>query len=57
LEVLGVVLIGPEDADNRHAIERYSGIAVIGHIPVLQDISREALVEVFTQRFNRRVFL
>jgi dethiobiotin synthetase len=57
LEVLGVVLIGPEDADNRHAIERYGGVAVIGHIPVLQEISREALVEVFTQRFSRRFFL
>jgi dethiobiotin synthase len=57
LEVLGVVLIGPEDTDNRHAIERYGGIAVIGHIPVLQEISREALVEVFAQRFDRRLFL
>jgi dethiobiotin synthetase len=57
LEIRGVVLIGPEDTDNLHAIENYGGVRVIGHIPTLQVIRREMLAEIFARRFVREAFL
>jgi dethiobiotin synthetase len=54
--VHGVVMIGEENIENRRAIEHYGKVPVIGHIPVLQQISREALLEVFANNFDRQAF-
>lgn len=56
VEVTGVVLIGPENADNRAAIERYGARPVVGAIPPLDGIDRARLLEVFRRRFDCQVF-
>jgi dethiobiotin synthase len=55
LPLLGVVMIGEENAENRSAIERYGNVPVIGSIPWLETIDRATLVSVFEQRFDRRL--
>ena len=57
IAVTGVVLIGPENKDNRAAIERYGSRPVIGTIPPLDPIDRESLIEVFRARFDPWVFV
>jgi dethiobiotin synthase len=39
----GVVMVGPENEENRLAIERYGRVAVVGELPVLDPLSPEAL--------------
>lgn len=56
IEVQGVVLIGPEHPENRKAIEHYGNTRVIGQIPVLETINREALCRVFADHFQREAF-
>jgi dethiobiotin synthetase len=56
LEVRGVVMVGPENAENRRAIEHYGSARVVGHIPVLAEVCRSALLETFRNRFDRREF-
>lgn len=56
LGIRGVVLIGPENIENRKAIEYYGDICVIGHIPVLESIHRAALLDVFAMGFDRTLF-
>jgi dethiobiotin synthase len=55
--VKGVVAIGPENRDNEKAIERYARTPVIGRIPVLGAICREALLQVFRTNFDRDSFV
>lgn len=57
LPVLGVVMVGEENADNRRAIERYGGVSVIGCIPWLDVIERSVLVRVFEQHFDQTAFI
>lgn len=57
IQVLGVVLIGPESCENRKAIEHYGKIQVIGQIPMLETINRESLREAYTRHFTREAFL
>ena len=52
LTVKGVVLIGEANEDNRHAIERYGNIEIIGWIPPLPSINRAALLDVYARHFN-----
>jgi len=56
IEVRGVVLIGPTNADNREAVERYGEIRVIGEIPVLPQINKQSLLNVFAGQFVREAF-
>ena len=56
LDVRGVVLIGAENAANRHAIEHYGNVRVVGSIPYLDQINRAALLEVFENNFDRAAF-
>jgi dethiobiotin synthase len=56
LGVHGVVMIGEENIENRRAIEHYGKVRVVGHIPVLQQISRATLLEVFEKSFDRQAF-
>lgn len=52
LSVRGVVLLGPENSDNRRAIEHYGNIPVVGHVPLLPEIHRKALRAVFAEHFD-----
>jgi dethiobiotin synthetase len=56
LSVHGVVMIGEENIENRRAIEHHGKVRVIGHIPVLQQISRTALLDVFANNFDQQAF-
>lgn len=44
IPVAGVVLNGPDVPHNRAAIETWGKVAVLGHIPPLDPLSREALL-------------
>ncbi len=55
--VCGVALLGDENIENRRAIEHYGDVRVIGHIPVLEKLNRETLLDVYEKRFDHQVFL
>jgi dethiobiotin synthetase len=52
----GVVMIGEENNDNRRAIEWYGKVPVIGHVPWLRAICRDALLKVFNASFDKSYF-
>src|SRR5579871_147950 len=56
VEVKGVVAIGPPDAENENAIERYGNVELIGRIPILKEINRESLRSAFQQHFRQSAF-
>jgi dethiobiotin synthetase len=56
LNVQGVVLIGEENFENRHAIEHHGKVRIIGDIPMLEKIHRVALVEIFECHFDKQAF-
>jgi malonyl-CoA O-methyltransferase len=43
LEVLGVVLVGSPDPDNREAVERFGKVEVLGELPVLHPLHAATL--------------
>ena len=49
IEVLGVVMVGPEDTDARDAIERCGGVVVLGQMPTFVPLTRAALSTWATQ--------
>jgi dethiobiotin synthetase len=53
--LLGVVMIGKDNEENRLAIERYGNVPVVGSIPWLDKIDRRTLVSVFEQRFDKEL--
>lgn len=54
--VRGVVMIGPRNADNREAIEKYGETRVVGEIPLLTEMNRASLLDVFAAHFEQDVF-
>jgi dethiobiotin synthetase len=44
--VFGVILCGETDQANRQAIEHHGNVRVLGHLPLLQPLTREALLSV-----------
>ena len=54
--VKGVVMIGRENKDNERAIERFAAVPVIGRMPLLDAIHRNALLQVFQAHFDKRCF-
>jgi dethiobiotin synthetase len=56
LKIKGVVMIGDKRVENERAIEHYADVPVVGCIPVLEAIHRQALLEVFNSQFNRNAF-
>lgn len=56
LSICGVVLIGDENIENRLAIEKYGRVRVVGHIPSLPRINREALLDVYENNFDHQAF-
>jgi dethiobiotin synthase len=57
LQLKGVVMIGDPNDENRRAIEHYGDVAVIGWIPILTSINREALIGVYNRYFRREAFV
>jgi dethiobiotin synthetase len=56
LDLIGVVMIGEENVENREAVERYGAVAVVGWIPVLPSINRSALRHTFDKHFDQAAF-
>ncbi len=56
LNIVGIVMIGEENAENRKAIEHYGNVPVVGWIPILPTIDRSALLHAFTDHFDRTAF-
>ncbi|HEY4741462.1 MAG TPA: dethiobiotin synthase [Candidatus Acidoferrales bacterium] len=56
LPLVGVVMIGERNADNREAIESYGNTRVIGEIPPLAAINRKTLRDIFDQHFDLEAF-
>ncbi len=56
LPICGVALIGEKNIENRCAIENYGNVRVIGHIPMLNEINRAALLDVYEKYFDHQAF-
>jgi dethiobiotin synthase len=56
IQTRGVVLIGPENPENRAAIEHYGRTRVIGHIPMLPEINKQSLLDVYARTFLQEAF-
>ena len=54
LDVRGVIMVGKANRDNREAIERYGRAQVIGLVPRLARINRDALLRVFREHFDAK---
>jgi dethiobiotin synthetase len=57
LKLVGVVMVGKENSENRTAIERYGRVRVVGSIPWLESIDRSSLIRVFDQHFDKTAFV
>lgn len=56
IPIHGVALIGDENIENRRAIEHHGNTQVIGRIPMLKQIHRDALLEVYEKHFDHEAF-
>jgi dethiobiotin synthetase len=56
LPICGVALVGDVNVENRRAIEHYGEVRVIGHIPILKNINRVALLDVYKKNFDHQAF-
>ena len=56
LDMVGVVMIGEENVENRKAIERYGNVPVVGWLPVLPAIDRAALLSTYESYFEKTAF-
>src|ERR1041384_121713 len=43
IAIAGVVLVGPENSDNHHAIEQYGEVRVLGDMPMFEALTPDAL--------------
>ncbi|HET9215737.1 MAG TPA: dethiobiotin synthase [Terriglobia bacterium] len=53
LEPVGVVIVGPTDAANREAIERFGSVSVVDEIPHFDRLTPETFVPWATSAFDR----
>jgi dethiobiotin synthetase len=56
MAIKGVVIIGPRKKENERSIEHFGAIPVIGTVPWLDTINREALLKVFRANFDPQYF-
>lgn len=56
LDIRAVIMVGKPNRDNKAAIERYGQIPVAGTVPLLKEINRAALSEIFRRTFDSRMF-
>ena len=53
LAIAGVVLVGPQNADNRHAIEQYGDVRVLADMPCFDALTPDALSAWTEAAFDR----
>jgi hypothetical protein len=56
IHIQGLVMIGHRNKDNERSIEHFGAVPVIGTIPWLDIIDREALLTVYRSSFDRKYF-
>lgn len=56
MAVKGVVMIGKRNKDNEDSVEHFGSVPIIGSIPWLDAINRQALLKVFRTNFDRQYF-
>ena len=54
--IKGVVMLGNENRDNERAIAKYGNIPVVGHVPHLEAINRQALLDTYRLHFDHAAF-
>jgi dethiobiotin synthetase len=54
--IKGVVMIGSRNKDNERSVEQFGAVPVVGWIPWLDKIDREALLRVFRSSFDLKYF-
>jgi dethiobiotin synthetase len=52
LDIRGVIMVGKKNRENREAIEHYGDTAVVGSVPVLANLNRNALLKAFHKNFD-----
>jgi len=56
LDIRGVIMVGKPNGENRRAIEHYGNVEVLGVVPQLKQIERQALRKAFRRNFDREAF-
>jgi dethiobiotin synthetase len=56
MPIKGVVMIGQRNKENERSIEHFAAVPVIGSIPRLDIIHREALLQIFRSNFDPKYF-
>lgn len=52
----GIVFLGPANEDTTRTIQAFSGVRILGHIPLLPKLNTAALSAAFTQGFDKAMF-
>jgi dethiobiotin synthetase len=53
----GLIFVGDDNLDNMRTISDFSGVRILGHVPHLDVIDRDALLRVFTERLRVKDFV
>jgi dethiobiotin synthase len=56
LQLHGLIFVGDDNPDNVRTIAEFSGAPVLGHVPRLQRIDRDVLLDAFARGFRRGDF-
>jgi dethiobiotin synthase len=56
ISVMGVVMVGVENSDNRRAIQQFGQASVIGSVPELSRMDRDSLMDVYQNHFDQSAF-
>ena len=57
IPIHGIVFIGPENIDNMHTIADFSGVRVLGRLPMLDKLDADALNAAFVENFELKDFI
>lgn len=56
IPVQGIVFVGDENSDNQRTIAEFSGVEILGRVPMVLHLNAEALRSAFAQNFQRESF-
>ena len=57
IPVHGIIFVGDENADNMRTIAEFSGVKILGRLPMLDSLTPESLTSAFDQNFDLRDFV
>ncbi|MDE2474854.1 MAG: ATP-dependent dethiobiotin synthetase BioD [Alphaproteobacteria bacterium] len=56
IPVQGIVFVGDENSDTQRTIAEFSGVEILGRVPMMDTINPDALRDVFQRQFRRGDF-